>query len=297
MRFSGHQTFPFRYTWLPKGLLHLQDMPDLFVRDDAMVILGVGKNMVGAIRYWCESLELIEPSGRGQMSPTMLGNSLLAHDGWDPYLEDVATLWLFHWLLARSPDRASTWHLAFTQFPYNPFSRPQLMEWLAKVIADKNLKVSANTLKRDVDVFLRTYVAPESASHPAVLEDSWDCPLTELELVEAIGAGLYHFPRGYKASLPQEVFIYALLDFWQQESSAQPSITFEKLAHGAGSPGQVFKLSENALVERLEQLPEPLRFDETAGLRLVLSSVPIESLEKLVWLERFYQGQREAAYA
>ncbi len=42
--FSGHQTFPFRYPWLPKGVQHLSERPDLFTRDDAFVILGVGKH-------------------------------------------------------------------------------------------------------------------------------------------------------------------------------------------------------------------------------------------------------------
>lgn len=48
--FSGHETFPVRYTWLSKTLQHLGDEPKLFTRDDAMVLLGVGKNMVAAMR-------------------------------------------------------------------------------------------------------------------------------------------------------------------------------------------------------------------------------------------------------
>lgn len=258
-----------------------------------MVILGVGKNMVGAIRYWCETLALIAPAAtRGQMALTELGQKLLLSGGWDPYLEDIATLWLLHWLLVRSPERASTWHLAFTHFPYNPFSRPQLLTWLSKLVENQGLRVSAGTLKRDVDVFLRTYVAPVPVQRAGVVEDSWDCPLAELDLIEAIGAGQYQMARGYKPSLPDAIFCFALLDFWQREAADRPSLSFERVAHGLGSPGQAFKLSENALVERLERLPEPLSFDETAGLRLILTTTPIQELNPMDFLEKFYQDQQ-----
>lgn len=87
--FSGHETFPFRYTWLPKGVRHLQDRPSLFVADDALVTLGVGKNMVKSIRYWCEATEVIERvDKKGSVRVTELGEKLLGPERWDPYLEE-----------------------------------------------------------------------------------------------------------------------------------------------------------------------------------------------------------------
>jgi Protein of unknown function (DUF4007) len=47
-RFSGHETFPCRYTWLPKAVPKLGARPDLFSRDqedEAMVSLRVVKNV------------------------------------------------------------------------------------------------------------------------------------------------------------------------------------------------------------------------------------------------------------
>lgn len=48
--FSGHETFPFRYAWLKKGLDGLIKKPTLFTSEDAVIDLGVGKNMVRSIR-------------------------------------------------------------------------------------------------------------------------------------------------------------------------------------------------------------------------------------------------------
>ncbi len=73
--FTGHETFPFRYTWLAKGVRGVAGTPGLFSREDALVALGVGKNMVKSIRHWCEALGLIErkPSRAAGMCATDLG--------------------------------------------------------------------------------------------------------------------------------------------------------------------------------------------------------------------------------
>ena len=50
--FAGHETFPFRYTWLRKAVAATDGDGRVFRRDDAMVVFGVGKNMVRSIRHW-----------------------------------------------------------------------------------------------------------------------------------------------------------------------------------------------------------------------------------------------------
>src|SRR3982751_2851058 len=95
--FSGHETFPFRYPWLKKGYDAVREDGDVFVRDDAITTLGVGKNMVRSIRHWCLAAGLLQEGKKGGGSGvqvTQLGKLLLAEDGLDPYLEDPATLWL-----------------------------------------------------------------------------------------------------------------------------------------------------------------------------------------------------------
>ena len=77
--FSGHQTFPFRYTWLKKGVDAVMDNPNVFTDDDAPVILGVGKNMVSSIRHWCSVAGLITTNGnqQGRFVPTIFGKPFL----------------------------------------------------------------------------------------------------------------------------------------------------------------------------------------------------------------------------
>ena len=50
--FARHETFHPRYGWLKKGYDEVFDDPDIFIKEEAAVNLGVGKNMVASIRYW-----------------------------------------------------------------------------------------------------------------------------------------------------------------------------------------------------------------------------------------------------
>ena len=60
-RFTGHETFPCRYPWLPKAVNILDDRPDLFKNiDEAIVTLGVGKQMARAIKFWVEAAKLVK---------------------------------------------------------------------------------------------------------------------------------------------------------------------------------------------------------------------------------------------
>ncbi len=288
--FSGHETFPFRYTWLPKAIQKLNEHPDLFTQEDALIHLAVGKNMVASIRYWAQALELIAQPERGALdAPTELGTKLLGIDGWDPYLEDPGTLWLLHWKLTSRPTRTSTWYLAFTQWGRESFARAELTDWLVRLVENlPNVRATSGSIKRDVDVFVRMYLpSPQSASK--FVEESFDSPLVELGLVRELERDTYGFVKGPKPTLPDGVLVYALLDYWQREAAQQQTISFENLLHGKGSPGAAFKLSENALAERLERLPETsgMRFDDTAGMRQLLRTSG-QGLHALDVLENYY---------
>lgn len=285
--FSGHQTFPFRYTWLPKAVRALQQDPEVFGREDALVVLGVGKNMVASIRFWCQATGIAgvdTRSGKGYIKP--LGIKLFGPGGWDPYLEDPATLWVLHWHLVEAPRPCSTWFLVFSRWNREEFTRAELVDWLATV-AEKsgNRRVSRASIKRDVDVFLRTYVPAVSHGRRPV-EDTFDCPLVDLGLIREVEDGLYGFVRGSKPTLPIEVFLYALGRFWDRDAPDQNTLAFERVLYGPGSPGAAFKLTDSALASLLTQLPawSGVRYDETAGLRILLrqrnaAAKPIECLE------------------
>ena len=252
--FSGHETFPFRYTWLKKGVDAVTTDPAVFTSDRATITLGVGKNMVRSIRHWCTAAGLIRAQDdRTQFEPTELGTAIFADDGFDPYLEDTATLWLIHAQLAANANRTTTWYWAFNLSTQNEFRKQRftsdLINW-AEINGTR--RSSDNSIKRDVDCFFRTYV-PSRLTKPTIMEETFNCPLVELDLISGAPDGVtYQFHRGPKDSLPTEIFVAVLSQFWEFRFSARNSLALGEIAYSAESPGQIFKLDVDSVVQYLE---------------------------------------------
>lgn len=308
-QFSGHETFPLRYGWLKKAydaVYEREDGPDgklAFTREDSIARFGVGKNMVSSMRHWATASGIIEDGeGANALVTTSLGRQLFGISGLDRYVEHPATLWLIHWNLAGRPEK-TTWYWSFNNFPGVTFEREQLVRALEKVAKDREWpRVSATTVRRDVECFLRTYVA-KAASGAASPEDSLESPLAELGLIKAVGRrDGFRFVRGPKSSLGNGVFLYALIDFWKNYSSAQ-TLSFEAVAHEPGSPGRVFLLDENDVADRLLVLEDftkgSFRWSETAGLKQVIRDVALDMEAALIYAMCDYKKKtiesREAA--
>jgi hypothetical protein len=291
-KFSGHESFPFRNTWLTKGVIHCAKNPSLFREDDALTTLGVGKNMVDSIKYWCLATQVLEldpevKNNRGYaLRPTSLGAMIfLDSGGWDRYLEDEATLWLLHYLLATNPEWATTAYYAFNEMSGLEFTRDSLQQAMTNIAGGiPQLRWSEGTIRRDLNVFIRMYVGAHHETGLSV-EDSLDCPLAELGLMyeEPVG-NIYAFSRGPKDSLPDAVVFYAIWNYAQRKGG-QRTFTFDELAYQPFGPGRVFKLDEPALAERLEHLAAltggAWQLTETAGYRQVLMVRDIDPVEML----------------
>ena len=57
--FSGHESFQCRHLWLKKGYDFIKNK-NLFTNEDAVVTLGVGKNMVSSLKYWMKCFDIID---------------------------------------------------------------------------------------------------------------------------------------------------------------------------------------------------------------------------------------------
>ena len=284
--FGRHESFHLRFCWLSKGFTALRREPSLMTDvDRATLALGVGKNMVVAIRYWLRAARMIEESdGRA----TELGDFLLhPSKGEDPFLEDEGTLWLLHWLIASNAEIATTIAWFFNKFHKPRFSQLELRAALGAYLqssVDSRRRPAATTLRTDVSVLTRTYARHRNATSPT--EEMMDSPLAELGLMKEIGKGSYQSPFRERPALPCEILGFAVLQLLRYrdiqvlplEDALQPS-------EGYVSPGTIFRLTEAGLMSKLEQLANayPRVFDlrETAGLRQLFvrqTTAPIELL-------------------
>ncbi len=302
--FSGHESFPLRFTWLTKAVRGCEKPKHrtLFSSDDAMVRLGVGKNMVRSIRFWGLNTAMLaddEPEGRvSRHCPTKLGAFLFGDEGRDPFMEDPATIWLLHWQLAGN-RRLGTWYWIFNDLRATEFHKPDIVrELLARANREGSKPIASDTIERDLDCLLRTYV-PSDPDKRLSREELLDCPLTELGLIRRAGdRNTFTFVRSTHDSLPATVFLFAVLSFWESVAPQSNTLRFDQIAFAAGSPGTIFKLSENAVIDRLHRIASDsegsVRFDETSGLRQLLRSKQEDPFKSL---RRHYAARREVRNA
>ncbi|MEN7528916.1 DUF4007 family protein [Cupriavidus sp. DL-D2] len=280
--FSGHETFPLRQLWLRKAYdqvaLHGISAPKtVFSADDAIERFGVGKNMVAAIRHWGLACGVITEASAGEYSPGSIGRFLFGEEGADPFLERPGSLWLVHWLLAGRAPRSATWFWVFNFIQNHIFTASHVAESILAYAQDAGLRLSPTTIRRDVDVCLRCYSTPSERN---ITEDLAEPLLVELGILSQGEGNTFQFHRGAQYSLPDEIFVYAILDFWarwrKNSGTSQATLSFNAIAHEYGSPGRVFKLDEDSVADRLSKIEDitrgALKWTDTAGVRQVALS-------------------------
>lgn len=280
-RFSGHETFPCRYTWLPKAVQSLAQNPTLFRDEDqAMVRLGVGKNMVRAIRFWADAAGVSTCDEDGGSTVSTFGSDLLSKAGYDPFLEDSKTLWLIHWKIATSVEPLFAWDYLLNSWHRPDFTGSEAVAFLTEEAGRIGKRLSRVTLENHFTTFLHTYLATRSKKGE-VLEDNLDCPLVELDLIVKVGERtvadsnrretIYAFRTEEKPEISEDLFVYCLDDFWTARHPNEKTLTFRDVCVGKGSPGQIFKLPEHAIRQRLESLENDARgcfsYQESAALQ------------------------------
>jgi hypothetical protein len=285
--FGRHETFALRFGWLTKGAQALIGGDPVFEAEDATVQLGVGKNMVSSIRFWMQAARVIERSETG-WSLTDLGNYLFDDEGCDPYLEDEATIWLLHWLIASNPELATSWWWFFNRFHKPEFTGTELTTALQDFVkTDVQSRVSATTLKSDSEVLRRMYVRSAPRGN-LQLEDTLDSPLSVLGLITELPERSGYASRpALRESLPPTILGFAVVELLRELGETQLPVSdlmYGPVAYPA--LGAVFRLKEGALLAKLEQLafamPRWFAFRETAGIHqlyLLEDVTPIEMLD------------------
>jgi len=277
-RFAGHETFPLRRLWLRKAYEAVREdekssQNNTFDKDFGIVRFGVGKNMVAAIRHWAQVFRVIEEDGEsGTYRVSRLGQLIFDDEtGLDPYMESISTIWLLHWFVASDFERATTWFYAFNHLNAQTFDRDSLTESLGLLCKRlERARSSTATLKRDVECFVRSYVAKAGAG---AIDDQIETVLGELGLIKEVSSRSFEFRRGAKPTLHDGIFLFALEEFWQNWAPQQSTLSVEAIVYEPGSPGRVFKLDEHAVVDRLVAIDAASKgaydWSDTAGVRNV----------------------------
>lgn len=262
--FSGHDSFQCRQLWLKKGFDYLQTKKS-FNDEDAVIKLGVGKNMVSAIRYWMKSFNIID----NKDIPTEFGIKLFSNDGWDPFLEDDGSLWLLHYQLVKS-NLASIYNIIFNEFRKEKilFNRETFLNYLKRRReSEEGMNFNDNTVADDFDVFVKMYQGNDSNNKD--VEDSFSGILSEIDLLKTIGSGKdqqFQIEYNERDNLPEAVLLFSILD----NPAYGNSISLNSLEYDTNSPGSIFALNRSGLVNKISEIAnnnKHITFTDHAGIK------------------------------
>lgn len=261
--FSGHESFPCKTLWLKKGYDFVISGND-FNSPEAVVGLGVGKNMVASIRFWLKVFGITEND-----KMTWLGDYLFDEiSGKDKYLEDIATLWLLHFNLVFS-EEATLYKMFFcgVQRERTHFEREQVLTYVKLRMAEagKMTLFNENTVKKDIGVLLQNYTLPRK---PQSNED-FSSLLMDLDLIRQNSEGKgYYINVDGKRQVTKEVFLYGLLQLKEEEGDN--TISFDTIQERVGL---AFCMQDSETIEMLKQLASEysqyFAYSDVAGIKQV----------------------------
>lgn len=277
--FSGHESFSCKQLWLKKGCDFLVDGNN-FNDPNSVVKLGVGKNMVSSIRYWLRSFKMTVNDELTPMAHYIFNDD----NGKDPFIEDLGTLWLLHFLLVYSGEATLyDWLFIRLQKERKEFTRSQVVNTVRRYMieAGKAKAFNENTVKKDVGVLLQNYVQPVKAH----TFEEYTSLLLDLELIRTPDEGkTYQFNFEGKRKLPVEIYVYAVLT-WM---GGDKSISFSSLQELS----LIFCMSDMETIEMLQKasdmFPENLHYSDVAGVRQL--QITKDIAPKSV-LDKYYQNE------
>jgi hypothetical protein len=287
--FSGHESFAVRYGWLPKIYEAVTADPLLFSSDErAILALGLGRNMVKSIRFWSDAFGLTSQDGR-KVSVTDFAHRLFARDGFDPYLEDPNSLWRLHWRISTRAGLGA-WTIVFQETLDPEISRERLIEKLRTRAASGRGAITEGTAAAHADMLIRTY-ASDAGENASVAEETLGSPFQELGLLSTGATGgkaVVRLTRGQRGDLAPSTLAYAVHDFWTGTASKSRLLSMRSLLLDRRSPGVIFRMDENALLQKLEQLCDitsavSLQEDGVGGVNLVATDDAFDELERVAW--------------
>lgn len=258
--FSGHDSFQCRQLWIKKGYDFVVEGEN-FSDEASVVKLGVGKNMVSSIRFWLKAFNIID----NKDIPTEFGKRLFDDEnGYDPFLEDEASVWLLHYQLVKN-GLASIYSIVFNEFRKEKlfFDKETFVNYVRRIgESNSDLNFNENTVAKDFIVFANLY---KNDIESKDVEDSFSGILSEIDILKSKDKQFF-IENTERDNLPEEVVLFAILD----NQTYGNSISLNSLEFDINSPGSIFALNRSGLTNKISEIVgnfKNITFTDQAGIK------------------------------
>lgn len=299
MRFRAHETFAIRKGWLHKGMKNIVSSPTVFIDKEVnpMEKLGLGTNMVKALRYWLQVSGLTYENQKTRMQFLTRFGELVWEN--DKYIEEDGTLYLIHYFLSSNKEMGTSWYYFFNCYNATEFTKESYLESMKlflyvqeKENGGKEIKFSERALLEDLDCILRTYLPSQTKYSP---ESNMDSPFLDLQLLKVMDSKEKVFAKNSPLSLViNPLIILAVIvnekeKLEEKDGTKVSDIKISTLESAPNNIGRIFNLNNLTVAMYLDKLQNMgyIKVIRTAGLDIVKIN---EELTFIEVVEKYYNS-------
>lgn len=280
LKLQGHEKFSLREGWINKALMIIPKNPDIFLRKDAADMFGIGSNMVKSLRYWMKAFGLIVENRSLGAELSDIGK-IIAY--YDPYLENLFTLWIMHSYIAKNKEEATTWYMFFNHCDADDLEKGEIESILLREIKKyaAGQSFSEKSLGNDVDVLLNMYSRNKEKSDP---EEKNISPFSQLELIKNMdGRFVKNHPN--KKNFSELIVLYELTLMIEDSKG----VSIEDAIYSENGLANIYNMTSvmaNDYFDRLDAAGY-IRVNRTAGIDMIYF---INKIAALKVLEEYYKN-------
>lgn len=291
-KIKGHGSFYLREGWLNKGINSLLEDKFLFYNPDVIDTLGVGSNMVTAIRYWLQAtgifIEKIEEKSKRSYHLSEFGERILKDEN-DPYFEDLFSWYLIHYNLVKNKELATSWNLFFNNINSNEIDKEEMFDVidfeLREYVGEQ--KFSEKSLRDDCNCIIHTYYKDVSSDKNP--EDKTTCPLSELGLIskkKERGREVIYKTMPSESKMSNLVILYVIMD-----NCTDGKISINDILTKENNIGKVFNLNRNRVNMYLDKLKNSgyITINRTSGLDMVYLNDEYIKMDKFDLIDQYFK--------